>query len=141
MGRFNYWKRGVRVAKLPSSKSLFKGKSKTLQYIDRSVFDHSPYWEMADAEWQFLAQDVQKFKQANPRASSQAVDEYCTTRRKTYSKRVQKLQESHQEYELTRLRLLQHMLLREFGKDCWDEALVKCDGTLSGLFHTYKSLV
>lgn len=141
MGRFNYWKRGVRVAKLPSSKSLFKGKSKTLQYIERGVFDHSPYWSMADMEWEFFAEDVKKFKQANLGVSTQAVDEYCSTRRLMYNKRVQKLREWHQEYESTRLRLLQTLLDKEFGKNCWDEALLKCDGTLSGLFHTYKSLV
>jgi hypothetical protein len=121
--RFNWWKRGVKVTK-PLTKVPY-GSDKPLVYhqILHGDFRPSPYWEMAKQEEKYLEEEVKKYRKANPHVKEDSVRDFRYTRARIYTKRANKLRESHQEYEVARLDMLRKGLKDAFGKDYWDLAL------------------
>lgn len=121
--RFNWWKRGVKVTK-PLAK-VPAGSDKPLVYhqILHGDFRPSPYWDMAKQEEEYLRQEVEKYKKANPTARPDTVRDFEYSRARIYTKRANKLRESHQEYEVSRLDMLRKGLKDAFGHDEWEIAL------------------
>lgn len=141
MGRFdvfNWWKRGVKVisplTKAPKN-SIFP---LVWHQIKHGDFSPSPYWEMSNEEIRLFHKEVEEYKKKNPYSNDQSVEEWSRSRRKVYFKRIEKLRESHIEYETKRISLLRKGLLDAFEKDVWEESINECEGDEMELYEIYK---
>lgn len=136
MNRFNYFKRGVTVARCPKLSDYLH--LPTL--IAKGAFDEAPYWQMSNIEMQNYENELVKYAKSHPHVSPDAIAEHRINRRAVYSKRREKLRESHQDYEQTRINLMHAMFIKYFGIDVFDQAIERCDNIYQ-LFSTYKTIV
>jgi hypothetical protein len=91
--------------------------------IEDFVYEDEGGWEMAKQEEKYLEEEVKKYRKANPHVKEDSGIDFRYTRARIYTKRANKLRESHQEYEVARLDMLRKGLKDAFGKDYWDLAL------------------
>ena len=117
-----------------------KGASEPLVWyqILNGDFKHSPYWEMSKKEVDYWKKEVEDYRKKNPRISEKSLQDFADARWRMYHKRIEKLKESHLQYETSRLALLKEGLVNAFGVDIWDEVVEKCDGDETKLYKEYK---
>ena len=101
-------------------------------------FKHSPYWEMSKKEVDYWKKETEDYRKKNPRISEKAIQDFADSRWRMYHKRIEKLKESHLQYEVSRLALLKEGLIKAFEIDIWDEMVEKCDGDETKLYKEYK---
>ena len=101
-------------------------------------FKHSPYWEMSKKEVDYWKKETEDYRKKNPRISEKSVQDFADSRWRMYHKRIEKLKESHLQYEVSRLALLKEGLIKAFEIDIWDEMVEKCDGDETKLYKEYK---
>jgi len=135
---FNWWKRGVRV-NTPLTKAP-KGSGYPLVWhqIQHGDFRPSPYWEMSNEEFRLFDKEVESYRKEKPYLGNDSVEEWSRPRWKVYHKRIEKLRESHVEYEQKRISLLKRGLIEAFDYDVWDESISQCDGDEMDLYEIYK---
>ena len=135
---FNWWKRGVRV-NTPLTKAP-KGSGYPLVWhqIQHGDFRPSPYWEMSNEEFRLFDKEVEAYRKEKPYLGNDSVEEWARPRRKVYHKRIEKLRESHIEYEQKRISLLKRGLIEAFDYDVWEESISQCDGDEMDLYEIYK---
>ena len=135
---YNWWKRGVRMT--TPLRKVPRGASEPLVWyqILNGDFKHSPYWEMSKKEVDLWNKEVDEYRKKNPRISEKSVQDVADSRWRMYHKRIEKLKESHLQYEVSRLHLLKEGLIQAFGMDIWDEMVEKCDGDETKLYQEYK---
>lgn len=136
---YNWWKRGVRTT--TPLRKVPKGSSEPLVWyqIQNGDFRPSPYWEMSKKEVDYWKKEVDDYRMKNPRISAKSVQDFADSRWRMYRKRIEKLKESHLQYETSRLSLLKEGLIKAFGVDIWDEMTEKCDGDETKLYKNYKT--
>jgi hypothetical protein len=136
---YNWWKRGVRMT-TPLRKAP-RGASEPLVWhqIQNGDFRPSPYWDMSIKEIDHWKKEIEDYKGKNPRISEESVRDFADSRWRMYRKRIEKLKESHLQYETSRLSLLKEGLIKAFGVDIWDEMTEKCDGDETKLYKNYKT--
>ena len=117
-----------------------KGTSEPLVWhqIQNGDFKYSPYWEMSKKEVEYWEKEVADYRKKNPRVSEKSIQDFADSRWGMYHKRIEKLKESHLQYETSRLALLKEGLIQAFGVDIWDEMIEKCDGDETKLYKEYK---
>jgi len=117
-----------------------KGASEPLVWyqILNGDFKYSPYWEMSKKEVDYWKKEVEDYRKKNPRISEKSLQDFADSRWRMYHKRIEKLKESHLQYETSRLALLKEGLVNAFGVDIWDEVVEKCDGDETKLYKEYK---
>lgn len=135
---YNWWKRGVRMT--TPLRKLPRGASEPLVWyqILNGDFKYSPYWEMSKKEVDYWKKEVDDYRKKNPRVSEKSIQDFADARWRMYHKRIEKLKESHLQYETSRLALLKEGLVNAFGVDIWDEMVEKCDGDETKLYKLYK---
>jgi hypothetical protein len=135
---YNWWKRGVKVT-TPLRKSP-KGSPDPLVWhqIQHGDFRPSPYWKMSEAEVSLWEKEVKDYRRKNPRVTEESIQEFAENRWRTYRRRIEKLKESHLQYEISRIEMLKQGLIEAFGIDIWEEMIEKCDGDETTLYHQYK---
>jgi len=138
---YNWWKRGVRMT--TPLRKVPKGASEPLVWyqILNGDFKHSPYWEMSRKEVDYWKKEVDDYRKKNPRITEKSVQDFADTRWRMYHKRIERLRESHLQYEVTRLAMLKEGLIQAFGIDIWDELVERCDGDETKLYNQYKKKV
>ena len=135
---YNWWKRGVRMT-TPLRKAPRGALEPLVWYqILNGDFKYSPYWEMSRKEVDLWNKEVDEYRKKNPRISERSVQDFADSRWRMYHKRIEKLKESHLQYEVSRLHLLKEGLIQAFGMDIWDEMVEKCDGDETKLYQEYK---
>jgi hypothetical protein len=93
---------------------------------------------MSKKEVGLWKKEVDEYRKKNPRISEKSVQDFADYRWRMYHKRIEKLKESHLQYETSRLHLLKEGLIQAFGMDIWDEIVEKCDGDETKLYQEYK---
>jgi hypothetical protein len=93
---------------------------------------------MSKKEVDYWKKEVDDYRKKNPRISEESVQEFANSRWRMYRKRIEKLKESHLQYETSRLALLKEGLIQAFGVDIWDEVVERCDGDETKLYNLYK---
>lgn len=118
-----------------------KGASEPLVWyqILNGDFKYSPYWEMSKKEVDYWKKEVEDYRKKNPRVSEKSIQDFADARWRMYHKRIERLKESHLQYETSRLALLKEGLVNAFGIDIWDEMVEKCDGDETKLYKQYKT--
>ena len=136
---YNWWKRGVRMT--TPLRKVPKGSSEPLVWyqILNGDFKHSPYWEMSRKEVDYWKKEVDDYRKKNPRISEKSVQDFADSRWRMYHKRIERLRESHLQYEVSRLAMLKEGLINAFGIDIWDEMVEICDGDETKLYKLYKT--
>lgn len=136
---YNWWKRGVRMT--TPLRKVPKGASEPLVWyqILNGDFKHSPYWEMSNKETDYWKKEIADYRKKNPRITENSVQDFADSRWRMYHKRIERLRESHLQYEVTRLAMLKEGLINAFGVDIWDELVEKCDGDETKLYKMYKT--
>ena len=136
---YNWWKRGVRMT--TPLRKIPKGSSEPLVWyqILNGDFKHSPYWEMSRKEVDYWKKEVDDYRKKNPRISEKSVQDFADSRWRMYHKRIERLRESHLQYEVSRLAMLKEGLINAFGIDIWDEMAEICDGDETKLYKLYKT--
>lgn len=142
MGKFNqftYWKNGVTITKKEIKQIPKNGVEHLVYYkITNGDYDESPYWNMAHEEQEKFEQECLNWKETNSRASMDAYNHWFIHRRRVYNKKIQKLKESHHDYEILRLKRLKQQFTSDFGIDIFDELILKFDGDLIQFYFYYK---
>ena len=137
---FYWWRRFSKQAPL-KRKNALKGKSFLLQQIEHGDFDYSDYSRQAQDEYTIGAERVEKLKatfKGGPEALSEEIAKYD----RMMFLRIRRLMEDHHNEESKLLFLLRDGLLKEFGIDCWEEALEKVEeGSMVDLYWIYNDLV
>ena len=138
--QFHYWKNGVFVGKKGINKLPRNAKEKLSFYqIQNGDYDESPYWKMSLDEEQNLKDEISNWKSTNYRASEDAFQHWFIHRRRVYNKKIQKLREAHQDYEISRLDKLKKQLILDFGKDVFEIVLENnLNETLTDFYYSYK---
>jgi hypothetical protein len=136
---YNWWKRGVRMT--TPLRKVPKGASEPLVWyqILNGDFKHSPYWEMSNKETDYWKKEIADYRKKNPRITEKSVQDFADSRWRMYHKRIERLRESHLQYEVTRLAMLKEGLINAFGVDIWDELVERCDGDETKLYKMYKT--
>lgn len=136
---FTYWQRGKKT-KQPLTRPK-KGDSHPLilQMIEHGNFDISPWENMIGEEYEMLEQDVEDYKDKNPRSSFETVRNLRRDREWVYSKRIKKLREAHMTYEITRMKMLDSGMRTAFGNTLVDRVMV--DGFEGGAREFYETCV
>lgn len=136
---YNWWKRGVRMT--TPLRKVPKGASEPLVWyqILNGDFKHSPYWEMSNKETDYWKKEIADYRKKNPRITEKSVQDFADARWRMYHRRIERLRESHLQYEVTRLAMLKEGLINAFGVDIWDELVEKCDGDETKLYKMYKT--
>ena len=93
---------------------------------------------MSKKEVDYWKKEVEDYRKKNPRISEKSLQDFADSRWRMYHKRIEKLKESHLQYETSRLALLKEGLVKAFGVDIWDETVEKCDGDETKLYQEYK---
>jgi hypothetical protein len=136
---WNWWRRHRKHQPL-KRKDALKGKSFLLQQIEHGDLDHSDYLRQAREELVFAERDKKALATtwiAGPDSLRYKQDEID----RKYIKRHNKLMEDYNRDESSMLFMLKDSLLKEFGKDCWDEVLEHVgDGDLKDFYYTYKNI-
>lgn len=135
---FNWWKRGVRVTTPLTKCPKGSGHPLVWHQIQHGDFRPSPYWEMSNEEFKLFEKEIQDYLKKKPYIGQEALDEWSRSRWPTYRKRIEKLRESHVEYENKRIHLLKKGLLEAFDFDVWEESLSVCEGDEMELYEIYK---
>ena len=138
MGIFNWWKRGVNVTKILGKVPSGSGYPLVWHQIQHGDFRPSPYWEMSMDEIKFFEQEIKDYIKKKPYIGKDSIEEFSRSRWKTYHKRIEKLRESHIEYEQKRISLLRKGLLEAFDFDVWEETISECQGDEMDLYDLYK---
>lgn len=141
MGRFdvfNWWKRGVKITSLLTKAPKGSGHPLVWHQIMHGDFRPSPYWEMSLEEISLFKKEVGDYIKKNPYSGKESVDEWSRLRWRVYQKRIEKLRESHIEYESKRLGILKKNLMEAFGEDVWEESILECEGDEMDLYEIYK---
>ena len=138
MGIFNWWKRGVNVTKILGKVPRGSGYPLVWHQIQHGDFRPSPYWEMSNEEIRLFDKEVEDYIKKKPYIGKDSIEEFSRTRWKTYHKRIEKLRESHIEYEQKRISLLRKGLLEAFDFDVWEESISECKGDEMDLYDLYK---
>ena len=94
--------------------------------------------EMSKKEVDYWKKETEDYRKKNPRISEKAIQDFADSRWRMYHKRIEKLKESHLQYEVSRLALLKEGLIKAFEIDIWDEMVEKCDGDETKLYKEYK---
>ena len=136
---YNWWKRGVRMT--TPLRKVPKGASEPLVWyqILNGDFKHSPYWEMSNKETDYWKKEIADYRKKNPRITEKSIQDFADARWRMYHRRIERLRESHLQYEVTRLAMLKEGLINAFGVDIWDELVEKCDGDETKLYKMYKT--
>lgn len=136
---YNWWKRGVRMT--TPLRKVPKGASEPLVWyqILNGDFKHSPYWEMSNKETDYWKKEIADYRKKNPRITEKSVQDFADARWRMYHRRIERLRESHLQYEVTRLAMLKEGLINAFGVDIWDELVERCDGDETKLYKMYKT--
>lgn len=136
---YNWWKRGVRMT--TPLRKVPKGASEPLVWyqILNGDFKHSPYWEMSNKETDYWKKEIADYRKKNPRITEKSVQDFSDSRWRMYHRRIERLRESHLQYEVTRLAMLKEGLINAFGVDIWDELVERCDGDETKLYKMYKT--
>jgi hypothetical protein len=118
-----------------------KGASEPLVWyqILNGDFKHSPYWEMSNKETDYWKKEIVDYRKKNPRITEKSVQDFADARWRMYHRRIERLRESHLQYEVTRLAMLKEGLINAFGVDIWDELVERCDGDETKLYKMYKT--
>jgi len=139
MSRFNWWRRKKKKPLLKKS-DAFIGKSFLLQQIEHGDYDPSDYYDQALYELQLCAQAQEKAKQewkAGPESLKYELDQI----ERKYIKRYNKLMEDHMVEEQRLLRNLKEGLQKEFGVDCWYDAIeVDPNQNIKQLYYNYRKI-
>lgn len=138
MSIFNWWKRGIKITKPLSKAPKGSGNPLVWHQIQHGDFRPSPYWEMSREEINLFEKEVEKRRKENPYSSEEHIQNWARSRWSTYWKRIEKLKESHIEYENKRILLLKKGLIDAFGKDVWEESVMECEGDEMDLYEIYK---
>jgi hypothetical protein len=93
---------------------------------------------MSNDEIKLFDKEVEAYIKEKPYIGKDSIDEWARSRWKPYQKRVEKLRESHIEYEQKRIALLRKGLLEAFDFDVWDESITECLGDEMDLYEMYK---
>lgn len=136
---YNWWKRGVRMT--TPLRKVPKGASEPLVWyqILNGDFKHSPYWEMSNKETDYWKKEIADYRKKNPRITEKSVQDFADARWRMYHRRIERLRESHLQYEVTRLAMLKEGLINAFEVDIWDELVERCDGDETKLYKMYKT--
>lgn len=114
--QFNYWRNGVTITKTPIKKIPYGGTEHLLFYqIHNGEFDESPYWKMSEDELLKFDLEIVEWKERNPRSNKLAFEDWHLNRRKVYNKKIQKLREEHQKYEVSRLQKFKDRIEQTFS--------------------------
>lgn len=139
MSKFQWWRRERKRSPL-SKKDAFKGRSFLLQQIEHGDYDYSDYRRQALNELDRCKRE-QKQVTANWVASAESLQEKLHEVERKYIKRYNRLMEDHHEEEHRLLSTLKEKLFKEFGVDCWDEALKKdFNQDLIKFYHNYAKI-
>jgi len=136
---YNWWKRGVRMT--TPLRKVPKGASEPLVWyqILNGDFKHSPYWEMSNKETDYWKKEIADYRKKNPRITEKSVQDFADARWRMYHRRIERLRESHLQYEVARLAMLKEGLINAFEVDIWDELVERCDGDETKLYKMYKT--
>jgi hypothetical protein len=93
---------------------------------------------MSNDEIKMFDKEVEDYKKEKPYVGKDAIEEWSRFRWSTYQKRIEKLRESHIEYEQKRISLLKKGLLEAFDYDVWEESISQCEGDEMDLYEIYK---
>lgn len=135
---FNWWKRGVKVTSPLTKAPKGSGYPLVWHQIQHGDFRPSPYWEMSNHEILLFEKEVEDYLAKKPYLGREAIEEWSRSRWSTYHKRIEKLRESHIEYEQKRIHLLRKGLLEAFDYDVWEESINECQGDELELYEIYK---
>ena len=138
MGIFNWWKRGVKVSTPLTKTSKGSGYPLVWHQIQHGDFRPSPYWEMSNEEIRMFEEEVEEYRRQKPYIGREALEEWSRSRWTPYQKRIEKLKESHIEYEQKTIFLLKKGLLEAFDFDVWEESISECEGNEMDLYEIYK---
>jgi len=142
MNRFTYWKNGVLIGKKSITKVPKGGTEKLVYYqILNGEFDESPYWKIALEEEAKFEGEIVMWKEGNKRASKEAFEDWKMNRRKVYNKKIQKLREEHQKYEVDRLFKLKKRMNHDFPSVLNSVDFDSFEGNLVELYFECKNQI
>lgn len=137
MSKFNWWRR-ERKKPILQKKNALKGKSFLLQQIENGDYDFSDYLRQAKEELRMAREEqakIVKSWKAGPESLKQKLYEVELR----YIKRYNKLMEDYHEEENRLLSKLRTELIKEFGVNCWEEALqANPEQDLISFYKNYK---
>lgn len=139
MSRFNWWRRTRKKPTLQKRNAL-KGKSFLLQQIENGDYDFSDYLRQAREELQ-LARDEQSKVTKSWKAGPESLKHKLYEIELRYMKRYNKLMEDYHEEENRLLSKLRTELIKEFGVNCWEEALQSnLEQDLIAFYKNYRAI-
>ena len=93
---------------------------------------------MSLEEIRIFEKELEDYLKKKPYLGRESIDEWSRSRWKVYQKRIEKLRESHIDYERKRIGLLRKGLIEAFEFDVWDESISECEGDEMDLYEIYK---
>lgn len=112
---FTYWQRGRKVNKPLTRPKKGDKRHFVLQCIEHGDFEPSPWGDMIEEEYEMLNEEIEEYKEKNPRSSQETIEYFKRQREWVYSKRIKKLREAHTNYEIARSDRLVDLMVKCFG--------------------------